>query len=192
MVLAASLLVLFVALLAIPFDITFNVQRREAFKSDINIVWLFGLVRFSIPGKSTSPPTTKPLKTKPAKKSKARKTGMAKNLLWNARFRYRLIKFVKDLFKSIQIAAFYLRVRLGLDDPADTGRLWALLGPLSIYLSNLSNATVSLEPEFQRETLIVDGNGEVRIVPLKIVFTILAFVLSPITIRAVFTASKSK
>jgi hypothetical protein len=187
---ATIVLALIITLLAIPFEIIFKIQREKEFHSDVEVRWLFGVVRFAVPGKSQRKPDKKPAKDKKQKKAnKKSANGKAiKDLLLNARFRYRAIKFVKDVFKSMQIAAFYMHIRLGLDDPADTGRLWALLGPLAIILSNLSNARVMLEPDFQEETVYLDGKGRVRIVPLQVIFTILAFVFSPITISAMWKA----
>jgi hypothetical protein len=191
---AAIVLALIITLLAIPFEIIFQLQREKAFHSDVEVRWLFGVVRFAVPGKSTQKPDKRPAKVekKAKKQKKANKkstNGKAiKNLLWNARFRYRAIKFVKAMFKSIQIATLYIHIRLGLDDPADTGRLWALLGPLAVFLSNVSSARITLEPDFQAESVYLDGRGRVRIVPLQVIFTVLAFVFSPITISAMWKA----
>lgn len=190
MIFAAIVLALIITLLAIPFEITFKIRREKEFQSDVVVCWLFGVVRFSVPGQSRQKADKKPTKTQKQKKAnKKSANGKAfKDLLWNARFRYRAIKFVKDVFKSIHIAAFYMHIRLGLDDPADTGRLWALLGPLAVFLSSLSNARVLLEPDFQAEAVYLGGKGRVRMVPLRVLYTVFAFVFSPITISAMWKA----
>jgi hypothetical protein len=191
------IIVLLVAILAIPFEVIFKVQRDQEMKSDIAIRWLFGVVRFPVVKEPSEKPAAKARKTKKKTQKKPKsKTGSVnfeavKNLFLNAKFRYRLIRFVKDIFKSIRIASFYLRIRLGLDDPADTGRLWAYLGPVAVYLSNVSNTTIQLEPEFQLETFNYDGSGKIRIVPLQVIFTVLAFILSPITIHALWQMNKT-
>ena len=191
MIYVGIILVVFVALLAIPFEIIFKIQSQQERQSDIAIVWLFGVVRFPVSG-APGRPSKKPKKTKKLSKRKGKTNFRAiKSLFFNARFRNRLIKFVKDVFKTIHIISFYLRIRLGLDDPADTGRLWAYLGPLAVYLTTLSNATISLVPDFQTETLDYDGSGRVRIVPLQVIFTVLAFVFSPITIQALWRMRKA-
>ena len=191
MIYVGIILVVFVALLAIPFEIIFKIQSQQERQSDIAIVWLFGVVRFPISG-APGRPSKKPKKTKKLSKRKGKTNFRAiKSLFFNARFRNRLIRFIKDIFRTIRIASFYLRIRLGLDDPADTGRLWAYLGPLAVYLTNLSNATISLVPDFQTETLDYDGSGRVRIVPLQVIFTVLAFVFSPITIQALWRMRKA-
>ena len=192
MIYVGIILVVFVALLAIPFEIIFKIQSQQERQSDIAIIWLFGVVRFPVSG-APGRPSKKPKKTKKAPKRKGESTNFnaIKSLFFNARFRNRLIRFIKDIFRTIRIASFYLRIRLGLDDPADTGRLWAYLGPLAVYLTNLSNATISLVPDFQTETLDYDGSGRVRIVPLQVIFTVLAFVFSPITIQALWRMRKA-
>jgi hypothetical protein len=95
------------------------------------------------------------------------------------------------MIKTIHIAGFYIRLRLGLDDPADTGRLWAFLGPLAVFVSNLSNATVQLQPDFQTEIVYLDSRGRIRIVPLQVIVTVFAFLFSPITVSALWTAFAS-
>ena len=191
MIYLGIVLLVLAALLAIPFDIIFKIQSQQERQSDIAIIWLFGVVRFPVSG-APGRPSKKPKKTKKLSKRKGKTNFRAiKSLFFNARFRNRLIKFVKDVFKTIHIISFYLRIRLGLDDPADTGRLWAYLGPLAVYLTTLSNATISLVPDFQTETLDYDGSGRVRIVPLQVIFTVLAFVFSPITIQALWRMRKA-
>jgi hypothetical protein len=187
------LFALIIALLAIPFDIKFKIQRREEFHSDVAVQWLFGIVRFNIPSQRTQKLEKKPHKIKKIKKTrkKAANVSAAKDLLWNARFRYRVFKFVKDLLHIIHIAGFYIRLRLGLDDPADTGRLWAWLGPLAVFLSSLSNSMVQLEPDFQTEIVYLDSSGRMRIVPLQVFFTVFAFLFSPVTVSALWTMYRS-
>ena len=194
MIYIGIIFVLVVALLAIPFEIIFKIHRQQVTLSDIAIVWLFGVIRFTVSNDTAGKQAKKPRKPKKKQKTKANKStnfSAVKYLFLNARFRDRLIRFVKDVFKTIHIASFYLRVRLGLDDPADTGRLWAYLGPLAMYLSNLSNATIYLEPDFQTETLDFDGSGRIRFVPLQVIFTMLAFVFSPVTIHALWQMRQS-
>jgi hypothetical protein len=187
-------IVLLVVILAIPFEVIFKVQRNQETQSDIAIRWLFGVVRFPVakePSEKVAARKTNKKKAQKKPKTKQANFRAIKNLFLNARFRYRLIKFIKDIFKSIHIASFYLRIRLGLDDPADTGRLWAYLGPAVVYLSNASNTAIQLEPDFQLETFNYDGSGKIRIVPLQVIFTVLAFILSPVTIHALWQMNKS-
>ncbi len=188
MIAVVILFALIIALLAIPFDVKFKIHRHEEFYSDFAVQWLFGIVKFNIPNQRTQKPDNQPHTTKKRKKAKKKPAnfGAAKDLFWNARFRYRFFKFVKDMIKTIHLAGFYIRLRLGLDDPADTGRLWGYLGPLAAFLSNFSNSMVQLEPDFQTEVVYLDSRGRMRIVPIQVIFTVFAFLFSPTTISALW------
>ena len=73
-------------------------------------------------------------------------------------------------------------MRIGLGDPADTGLLWAFLGPLSAL--PLRNAELRLEPEFVDPVLELEADGRLLLVPLRFLILAVAFALSPPTIRA--------
>lgn len=193
MIFIAILLGLIIAILAIPFEFRFNIQSRESFHSEVAVRWLFGIVTFDVlrPQKPQGKDQQHTRAAKKKTKRKRKNIGNAKELIWNAKFRQRLIRFVKDIFKSVHISAFNLRLQLGLDDPADTGRLWAFIGPLSIWLSYLSNTKVQLQPDFQNEVVFLSTNGTVRVIPLEIIFTVSAFLLSPITINAIRTTRRT-
>lgn len=75
-------------------------------------------------------------------------------------------------------------MRLGLGDPADTGRLWAMVGPLSALVQNLRNAEVRIEPEFADPVFEFESHGRVLLIPIQFIFVIIAFALSPPSIRA--------
>jgi hypothetical protein len=98
-----------------------------------------------------------------------------------------LLRLGRDLLRRIYIRDLSMEVRLGLDDPADTGRLWAVVGPLAAILTLPPLTRVAIEPEFTSEALEVDGKGCIRIIPIQLLFVMLVFVLSPSTLRALRT-----
>ena len=75
-------------------------------------------------------------------------------------------------------------MRLGLGDPADTGRLWALVGPLNAAANNLRNAQVQIEPEFMDPLFEFRFDGRLLVVPLQLVALAIGFALSPASLRA--------
>lgn len=99
-------------------------------------------------------------------------------------FRRRVYRLVGDLARAIGVERLRVRLRLGLDDPADTGRLWALVGPLGAMAQNLRAAQVLLEPEFGGATFALRVQGCVCVVPLRLVAIVIAFALSPASMRA--------
>lgn len=186
----AVLLGLVVLLLAVPADVAFHFRRIEAFAGEIAVRWLFGLVRFRI----NVPRAARPKPSKPVPKRKAAETRQKPKargrgpevfaVLRQAAFRRRVYRFVKDLVRAAHARDLYLRLRLGLGDAADTGRLWAFVGPLSALAQNVPNAEVRVEPEFVDPVFEFEASGRVLLIPLQFVALAIAFALSPSSIRA--------
>jgi hypothetical protein len=199
------LLALLVLLLAVPFGVTFRFEGigfkeigfegDDAFKGQIAIRWMFGLVRFRIPVPAAAKPhesTTKPQAKKKRGKPKNRRSH--RNffaVLRQAAFRRRVYRLVRDLIRAAHFDQLRLRIRLGLGDPADTGRLWVLAGPLNAAARNLRNAEVQIEPEFMDTVLEFQADGRLMLVPLQLLVVAIAFALSPSSIRAWRTLNAS-
>ncbi|MDD3448904.1 MAG: hypothetical protein PHF72_07730 [Gammaproteobacteria bacterium] len=176
-----ALLAGLLALLAVPLELAFSVRRdgvrREGRGS---LRWLFGLVRVRLGGPG------RPAARRPRARRPRRGGGGARRMLALVQvegFGSHLLRLARDLFRRIRIQELGLRVRLGLDDPADTGRLWAVVGPLAA-LPGLRRITI--EPEFAAGTFELDGRGRIRIVPLRLLSVLLRFALSPVTLRALY------
>jgi len=72
-----------------------------------------------------------------------------------------------------------LNLRVGLGDPADTGQLWAVLGPVAGALAMFEGASIRLLPDFAAAVVELQGSGRLRIVPLEIVSLAAGALLSP-------------
>ena len=183
-----AFLVSLLGLLAIPVDLAFSVRRHEGRQTSRGTLrWLFGLVRLRL-GKPKV--RTRPEPECPKVRRRHPKLGgvrRVKAMLRIEGFGWQLLRLAQDLLRRIRIRDLSLKIRLGLDDPADTGRLWAVVGPLAGILTLPSVARVTLEPEFTSEALELDGRGRIRIIPLQLLFLMLVFALSPNTLRALRT-----
>jgi len=184
-VIIAIILGLPVLLLALPIDVAFRVEGIETFNGQIAICWMFGLVRFRvrIPGVSKSPraPKATKVRVKPEKRS-GRLNVLAP--LRQAAFRRRVYRLAADLVGAAHLRRLYLRMRLGLGDPADTGRLWALVGPLNAVAQNLRDADVQIEAEYLDPVFEFQARGRLLLVPLQFLILAIGFALSPASIRA--------
>jgi hypothetical protein len=169
-------------LLAIPVWVSYTLSWHRAFRIDATVQWAFGLVNVKIPGgdpKVSSKPVDVP-KFKDQRRDRSQKA--RGNILLAARqaaLRARILRFARDLWRALRKRDVDLRVRLGLGDPADTGQLWAVCGPLSAALANVRDVTVAVEPDFLNQTFEVDGRGTVRVIPLQILCLVAALLLSP-------------
>lgn len=176
------------ALLAIPVDLTFAVHRdARRQESSGSLGWLFGLVRLHLRKPKVGARETRGRSRGDLSPRKRGAVHRAKAVLRVEGFAWRLLRFARDLLYCVRVRDLSLNVRLGLDDPADTGRLWAVVGPLAAALATPSFARVHIQPEFAAEALEIDGKGCLRVIPIQVLFLVFVFVLSPITLRALRT-----
>jgi hypothetical protein len=183
----AALLLGVVLLFAVPIDVAFVVRREEKLEGRVTVGWLFGLVRIPVaPASSPSPAVTPhPVERKRAKRRPGkRRTRHVWSMLRTEGFPGRVFRLLRRLLARVHIRRLHLQVRLGLDDPADTGRVWGVIGPLICTAPTPKGSSVAIEPDFTGEAFHVIGEGAVRIVPIEIIATVLAFALSPVTWRA--------
>ena len=169
----AGLLGLVLLLLAVPLSVEFRVDGIQPFRGQVVVRWLFGLVRIRLPLPVASRP-------RPRKRNRVRNVLTA---LREAAFRGRVHRLVSDLVHAVHFQRVRLLVRLGLGDPADTGRLWAVVGPVSV-IAQSRGADIRIEPDFLEPVLEIQADGRVAIVPLRILLLATGFVLSPPAIRA--------
>ena len=136
----ALFLVLLVGLLAIPLTLDFDFSWRQSLEQNVRLGWAFGLVRVRIPSSDSRAESESPRARKENKKERraqrsTRGPGNMFAAVRDGRFRGRLIKFMRDLWGAVRKQSIFLRLRIGLGDPADTGRLWAVVGPIAGMLS---------------------------------------------------------
>jgi hypothetical protein len=175
-------------LLALPVQVAFRIQGLEAFKAQVSLRCLFGLLSFGMQLPAAHPSPRRPRRarqgTVPQAADRKPGPGRANRVLAvfrRAAFRQRVLRLAKSLVAATQLRQLRLRLRLGLGDPADTGRLWALMGPVSVWAQGLRDAQVQIEPEFMDTVLEFQAQGRVRLVPLQLLALAAAFALSPQT-----------
>lgn len=175
-------LLLLIALLAIPVTLTFQLSRPRILQDETVLEWAFGLVRVRIPASEPSAPSSggdeSKRKTHRSRHSSARGTNIL-NAVRLKPFRRRIFRFVSDLWRAVRKRDVSLRVRLGLGDPADTGQLWAIVGPIAGLLATVQDAAIAIEPEFSDSTFEMSGAGSIRLIPLQLIYLTIALLLSP-------------
>ena len=93
------------------------------------------------------------------------------------------------MWRSINREDLRLRARVGLGDPADTGQLWAIVGPISGMLA-VSDEVV-IEPDFVDAVFEFDGSGRLSLVPLHVIATLIGLLFSPAVWRGVRASRNS-
>lgn len=184
-----SILITLVVLLTVPLEWRFNVELDEDHRAaDSHIRWLYGLVIIRTSNDPKSDSSEKP--AKPKKRKRKRNRQSFRRVLSIDGFVGRLLTLVRRIVSAIHIEHLSVQARLGLGDPADTGQLWGVIGPMTGLLSIPKATRINIEPDFFNEVLEVQCDGRLRVIPLRLIGLLLGFLLSFNTWRA-FRAIKA-
>ena len=178
----AIILLGLVVLLAVPVSLTYRLSWQKELRARASLHWLFGLVRVKLAPTGIKQPSTveKQIESPVEPESKPLRTILRPvNALRQQSFRQRMLRFVRQIWRAFQKQDLYLRIRIGLGDPAETGQLWALFGPLSGLLADIENASVELEPEFIDAVFELDSSGKISVMPLQLIYLVLGLLCSP-------------
>ncbi|MEJ2310024.1 MAG: DUF2953 domain-containing protein [Gammaproteobacteria bacterium] len=177
---ALSLLVVFL-LLAIPVGIQFRVSRHKTFDAEVHLEWLFGLMKLRLqpPGSKSTSREGKSRSSDDKASSTAAKKSIPVALVRQKHLRRRIFRFIGDLWHAIHKEKLSLNMRIGLGDPAETGQLWALLGPLAALLSTMREVTIGIRPDFIETCFELDCSGKIRVIPLHLIGLVALLLLSP-------------
>lgn len=175
---AAALVVLLVllALMAAPLELGFRAQGVSPVRGHVALRGLFGLwrTRLALPGtgpaRAGRPGAAEGTTQPPSRRRTVAGSGPVRLLRDDPALRRHAVAQLRIAWGSLRWREFRLRLQLGLDDPADTGRLWALLGPLGALRGCLRAADVAIEPDFTEARLAFDAQGRVVLVPLRLLW----------------------
>lgn len=178
---AVTILLGILALLLIPVEVGFEFARTDVIRMKLLIRCLFGLIRARV--NLPRPAGTKPDADKRAQQGKKGAPRQMLRLFRQTAFRRRLYRFARDLIRAIRVKRLDARVRLGLDDPAETGRLWALIGPLNTIVQR-RDIDIRVEPDFVEPAFELEARGRIILIPLQFAMLAVIFALSPSALRA--------
>lgn len=173
---AAAFVIILIALLAVPVSLRFRIHWRETLQEDVRLIWGFGLIRVRIPLKKV---VAAPHEQKRVRRRARATRPNVLDALRDRSFRRRVMRFAGDLLRSVQKKNVRLRLRVGLDDPAETGWLWAVLGPTAGFAAMLRDISIRLEPEFLEPAFELDTSGTIRLIPIYAIGLTLLLLLSP-------------
>jgi len=156
----------------------------------MTIGWLFGLVRIPVNMDKRAAPKSVKERPRPVKKRTGGSSRTGMTIVRRQGFWLWSKRLIGRLLDSIRIYHLYLKLRLGLDDPADTGRLWALAGPVSVLLASIPVANVILEPDFTQAQFTAESEGRVRIYPVQFIILLLVTLLSPSTWKLFYSRER--
>ena len=183
--LVGSLVVLAAFILWVPLDIIFDIDVRGKPKLTVRYSWLFGLVKRG-PRRQAE---TQPRPEKPAKRRRRRPDiKLAYRMLRVRGLLKNFTRLVKGVLGSFRLTGLAADFRLGLGDPADTGMLFAVLGPAAALLGPSVFERVNLQPSFDEEASVEgSSHGRAQLRPIRLLPHLLRFTFSRPTARALWT-----
>lgn len=170
----------FVALcLCIPIELVFYVNTATRPKIRLRLVWFFGLISKEL----------RHSEEKPKKKAISEHDTRIDDWLQRIKFPLdilqtkglfrRVIIFVKKIVKCFHVKELAANLKVDLDNPADTGRLFAVLAPLNLAITYFLPYPVKIEPSFTGETIIAGYlNGAIKLIPIQIAASFIWFAFS--------------
>jgi len=189
----AGLVGLIILALCVPLDVALDLDTSAKPKFRLRLRWLFGLISKDIVRKKKEP--EKPEKVVEKKPRKKRRIGSrtvfrilrTRGLLKQTR------NLVTDVLGQLEIRDLTANLELGLEDPADTGLLFALIGSATPFINLFSRYQVRVQPTFYNEA-VFEGylHGILRLRPIKLVRPFLRFVFSLAALRVVKTVVLSR
>jgi hypothetical protein len=183
----AGLAVVIVLALCVPLDMVLHIDVYGRPRFRTRLMWLFGHISKEVTKESKKPEEKKRVvkgKRKPSR-SRIRAVTIFKIL----RTRGLLSQFkilLKGVLSCLKIRELGADFRVGLDDPAETGLLFALIGPATFFLPPSLSSQIKVQPSFGDEAFC-EGNlhGTIRLQPIQLVPPFLRFTFSLPALRAV-------
>lgn len=182
----ASLVVLIVLVLCVPLDINLRVETDGRPKFRIKLAWLFGLVHKEVRRAKKAEVEEDVVEPKP--RDRKGDTRLIFEVLRTRGLLRRLGNLLRSILNRIKIREFGANLSIGLDDPVDTGLLFAFIAPANLLLSSSSRHKVVVQPSFAGDA-IFEGclYGVVRLQPVQLVPPVAGFVFSLPAARTVKT-----
>ncbi|MEW6142084.1 MAG: DUF2953 domain-containing protein [Chloroflexota bacterium] len=180
-----GLIALAVICLSIPLALSYEAEwhgRRARVK--LKVLWLFERVGWDLPRAVKKVGKRAPERRRERRPGKRGPSGRSVLAILRTRGLFPQVgRFFRDLIHSFEFRDFRLELRAGLDDPYDTGMLFAYAGPASVMLYQLAPGRVSIQPVFNGAAFEGASSGVLRLWPVRVVGAALKLALSPPAFR---------
>ena len=185
----ASLAVLITLVLCVPLDLAFHVDVYGRPKFSLRLVWLFGLISPEL-GKGKKKPEEKKRvvegkRKPPDRRRRAKAVKVIFEILRIKGLLRQLIKLLRDVIGSFRIRELGANFRVGFDNPADTGLIFAVIGPATHFLGSSRFHGVRIEPSFDEAVCEGYLQGAVGLQPVRLIVPFLRFAFSSASLRIV-------
>ena len=181
-----SLAVLITLLLCVPLYLVFRANIDGKPRFSMRLIWLFGLVSHELRRGNKKPDKEGAIQYKQKRQDWIYWIRVTFEVLRTKGLLRHFVSLTKRIRRRIKIKKLVANFKVGLDNPADTGLLFAFLAPVNLLLSYFSPHQIRIEPSFTGEA-IIEGHlyGAVRVRPIQLAAPLMGFAFSLPTLRAV-------
>jgi hypothetical protein len=187
----ASLALLIILVLSVPLDGVLHVDIYGRPKFSVRLAWFFGLLSKKVekrekkPEEAAGAPEGKPRPTKKMRASDIFRIMRTRGLL------KQFITLLKEILPCFRIEKIEANLTVGFDNPADTGLLFAFIGPAMLFFQPAPPHQIRVQPSFDP---VCQGylSGTLRLQPIQLVPPLVKFTFSLPTIRAIKTLILTK
>jgi hypothetical protein len=184
----AALVALLLGLLAVPVVLVIDAERTDTLEARWRVTWLFGLL--SVTPKRTQRERT--ARGTPARRARSshggRRAGRgALAALSTDGLASRVMKLVGALAHHVRFERLRVDAAFGCENPADTGFVYGCLSP-ALVLADAYGLDVHCTPLFWESGVRGTLGATLRVRPLALLGTIVAFLVSPPVLRAIGAA----
>ncbi len=191
----AGLIGLVILVLCVPLDAVLSIDTSEKPRFRLKLAWLFGLISKELAGEKKKPEEEKEVTEEKRKKKRKFEFKIILKILRTKGLLKQVKNLVKGILGQLKIRELAINLKLGLEDPADTGLVFALIGPATSFLRLPPRYQIRVQPSFYDEN-VFEGylRGVLRLQPIRLTGPLLRFIFSLTTLRIVriFVVSKWK
>lgn len=182
----ASLAAIIILLLCMPLDVLLRVDADGKPRFRMRLAWFFGLLSKEL--RREKKPEEEAVERKKKPRDRRADARVIFEVLRTKGLFRRLSRLVRNILSRIKIRELGANLRVGLDNPADTGLLFAFIAPANLLLSYASTDELRVQPSFADEA-VLEGYlyGTARVRPIQLVAPLMGFAFSLPTLKAVKT-----
>jgi Protein of unknown function (DUF2953) len=189
----AGLLLATVGLLRAPVDVSLALVRDTRTDLHVGVRWLF--LRFERKLGEGGRAARKPkAEKKPGKPHKGgiRRLRTLRSVASVSGLTFWLTRFLGRLVGAVRVRRLAADLRLGLEDPADTGRLFGFLAPLALGLDRFRRLDVRVLPDFGGPVVAGRAEAVLTLYPFRVAAALLLLVFSPQAFRLAWALARSR
>jgi hypothetical protein len=184
----AGLALLVAAVLSVPVDLSVKAEIHSKLRFGLALRWFFGLINVNItPREKREKKAKKEVETERRRRKKGPGFGTFLRVLRIRGLLGSVINLIKDAFKQLRYRDIEADFTIGTGDPADTGMLFAFIGPAITCLRPSLPAEIIVRPV--ADSALIEGyfHGTLRLRPIRFVPPLARFFFSVPVFRAAKT-----